>query len=114
MDFMHQPMNGKQYTDEDIKKMIEEYDVQFIKLQFVDINGQVKNLAVPSEHIDRVLNNEMMLDGSSIKGFRNIETSDMFFYPDKNTFEILPWRNEEGFVFMGMKYFLLNEDSLEF
>ena len=96
MDFMHQPMNGKQYTDEDIKKMIEEYDVQFIKLQFVDINGQVKNLAVPSEHIDRVLNNEMMLDGSSIKGFRNIETSDMFFYPDKNTFQILPWQEQNG------------------
>ena len=54
MEFTHQPLNGKQLTDEDIKKMIEEYDVQFIKLQFVDINGQVKNLAVPSEHIDLV------------------------------------------------------------
>ena len=96
MEFTHQPLSGKQLTDEDIKKMIEEYDVQFIKLQFVDINGQVKNLAVPSEHIDRVLNNEMMLDGSSIKGFRNIETSDMFFYPDKNTFQILPWQEQNG------------------
>ena len=96
MDFKHQPLSGKQYTDEDIKKMIEEYDVQFIKLQFVDINGQVKNMAVPSEHIDRVLNNEIMLDGSSIKGFRNIETSDMFFYPDKNTFQILPWQEQNG------------------
>ncbi len=96
MDFMHQPLSGRHYTDEDIKKMIEEYDVQFIKLQFVDINGQVKNLAVPSEHIDRVLNNEIMLDGSSIKGFRNIETSDMFFYPDKNTFQILPWQEQNG------------------
>ena len=96
MEFMHQPLNGNKYTDEDIKRMIEEYDVQFIKLQFVDINGQVKNMAVPSEHIDRVLNNEIMLDGSSIKGFRNIETSDMFFYPDKNTFQILPWQEQNG------------------
>ena len=96
MEFTHQPLNGKQLTDEDIKKMIEEYDVQFIKLQFVDINGQVKNLAVPSEHIDRVLNNEIMLDGSSIKGFRNIETSDMFFVPDKNTFQIIPWQEQNG------------------
>ena len=96
MEFTHQPMNGKKYTDEDIKQMINEYDVQFIKLQFVDINGQVKNLAVPSEHIDRVLNNEIMLDGSSIKGFRNIETSDMFFYPDRNTFQILPWQEQNG------------------
>ena len=96
MDFKHMPMSGKSYTDEDIKKLITEYNVQFIKLQFVDINGQVKNLAVPSEHIDRVLNNDIMLDGSSIKGFRDIETSDMFFYPDKNTFQILPWQERDG------------------
>ena len=96
MDFKHIPMNGANYTDEDIKRLIKEHDVQFIKLQFVDINGQVKNLAVPSEHIDRILNNDIMLDGSSIKGFRNIETSDMFFYPDKNTFQILPWQERDG------------------
>lgn len=96
MEFKHMPLNGKDYTKEEIKKLIEEYDVQFIKLQFVDINGQVKNLAIPSDHIDRILNNEIMLDGSSIKGFRNIETSDMFFHPDKNTFQILPWQERDG------------------
>ncbi len=96
MEFSHQPLNGKNYSNDDIKTMIKELDVQFIKLQFVDINGQVKNLTVPSEHIDRVLNNEVMLDGSSIKGFRNIETSDMFFYPDKNTFQIVPWQEFES------------------
>ena len=96
MEFHHQPLSGMTYTDADIKRLITEYNVQFIKLQFVDINGQVKNMAVPSEHIDRVLNNEIMLDGSSIKGFRNIETSDMFFYPDKNTFQILPWQEHDG------------------
>ena len=96
MEFNHIPLNGSNYTDADIKRLIVEYNVQFIKLQFVDINGQVKNLAVPSEHIDRVLNNDIMLDGSSIKGFRNIETSDMFFYPDKNTFQILPWQEKDG------------------
>ena len=96
MEFQHQPLNGASYTDADIKRLITEYNVQFIKLQFVDINGQVKNMAIPSEHIDRILNNEIMLDGSSIKGFRNIETSDMFFYPDKNTFQILPWQEHDG------------------
>ena len=59
MEFKHIPMNGANYTDADIKRLIAEYNVQFIKLQFVDINGQVKNLAVPSEHIDRVLNNDI-------------------------------------------------------
>ena len=60
MDFNHVPMNGANYTNDDIKRLIAENNVQFIKLQFVDINGQVKNLAVPSEHIDRVLNNDIM------------------------------------------------------
>ena len=96
MEFHHMPMNGAKYTDADIKKLINEYEVQFIKLQFVDINGQVKNLAIPAEHIDRILNNDIMLDGSSIKGFRNIETSDMYFYPDRNSFQVLPWQEHDG------------------
>lgn len=92
------PEQGKTLTKEEIKQIIKEENVRFIRLQFVDINGAVKNLAVPYEQIDKVLNNEYMLDGSSIKGFRDIETSDMFFYPDLSTFSLLPWREnkEEG------------------
>lgn len=90
-EFKHVPLSGKTYTDEDIKKALKENDVKLIQLQFVDLNGQVKNMAVTPEQIDRVLNNEIMLDGSSIKGFRSIETSDMYFYPDKDSFQILPW-----------------------
>jgi len=95
-EFKHTRLDNRQFTREDIKGFIQEYNIKFIKLQFVDINGQVKNLAIPSEHIDKALDNEMMLDGSSIKGFRSIETSDMFFHPDINTFQILPWRGKEG------------------
>ena len=94
MEFQHMPLNGENFTDEQIKRLIGEYNVQFIKLQFVDINGQVKNLAIPSEHIDRILNNEVMLDGSSIKGFRNIETSDMFFHPDRILFRFCHGRKK--------------------
>ncbi len=95
-DFKHTRLDNKQFTPEDIKRFIDEYNIKFIKLQFVDINGQVKNLAIPSEHIDKALANEMMLDGSSIKGFRSIETSDMFFHPDINSFQLLPWREKDG------------------
>lgn len=95
-EFTHVRLDGKKYTEEEIKKIIKEQNVRFIKLQFVDINGQVKNMSIPSEHIDKALNNEIMLDGSSIKGFRSIETSDMFFHPDINSFQILPWRGESG------------------
>ncbi len=90
------PQQGKELSKEQIKKLIEENHVKFIRLQFVDINGMVKNLAVPAKQIDKILNNELMLDGSSIKGFRSIETSDMYFYPDRSTFAILPWREKEG------------------
>ena len=61
MEFKHTQLNGSNYTDADIKRLIAEYNVQFIKLQFVDINGQIKNLAIPAEHIDRILNNDIML-----------------------------------------------------
>lgn len=94
--FKHTTATGKNITEDDIKRIIKEKNIKFIELQFVDINGQVKSLTIPSEHIDRALNNDLMLDGSSIKGFRSIETSDMFFYPDKNTFVVLPWRECEG------------------
>ena len=93
-DFTYKRLDGKELSADDIKQIIKERNVRFIKLQFVDINGQVKNISIPASHIDKILANEIMLDGSSIKGFRSIETSDMFFYPDKNTFEVLPWRSE--------------------
>ena len=95
-DFTHTRLDNKNFSDDEIKELINEYNIKFIKLQFVDINGQVKNLTIPSQHIEKALNNEIMLDGSSIKGFRSIETSDMFFYPDKNSFQILPWREQSG------------------
>lgn len=95
-EFKYTRLDGKQFTRDDIKGYIKEYNIKFIKLQFVDINGQAKNMTVPSEQIDKVLDNEIMLDGSSIKGFRSIETSDMFFHPDINTFQILPWRGNNG------------------
>lgn len=89
------PTQGKELTKEEIKKIIQENNIEFIKLEFCDINGIMKNLSVPNEQIDKVLNNEIMLDGSSIKGFRSIETSDMFFWPDLKTFTILPWRCDD-------------------
>ncbi|MDD3594001.1 MAG: type I glutamate--ammonia ligase [Candidatus Gastranaerophilales bacterium] len=90
------PEHSKLLTKKEIKSIIAENNIEFIRLQFCDLNGAVKNLAVPATQIDKVLNNEVMLDGSSIKGFRSIETSDMYFYPDLSTFAILPWRGTES------------------
>jgi len=85
----------KVLTKEEIIKTVKENNIEFIKLEFCDINGTMKNLSIPSEQLDKALNNEIMLDGSSIKGFRSIETSDMYFYPDLKTFAIIPWRSDE-------------------
>ena len=86
------------YTREDILEMVEEEDVGFIRLQFTDIYGTMKNMAVTVSQLEKVLNNECMFDGSSIEGFSRTEESDMYLYPDLNTFEIVPWRPQQGKV----------------
>lgn len=88
----------KNYTREDILRMVEEEDVGFIRLQFTDIFGTLKNVAVTRSQLEKVLNNECLFDGSSIEGFARIEDSDLYLYPDLNTFEIFPWRPQQGKV----------------
>lgn len=86
------------FTKQDIIRMVKEEDVEFIRLQFTDIFGNLKNVAVTTSQIDKVLDNKCMFDGSSIEGFVRIEESDMYLYPDLNTFEIFPWRPQQGKV----------------
>ena len=86
------------YTKEDIMKLVEEEDVEFIRLQFADIFGNLKNIAITSSQLGRALNNECMFDGSAIEGFTGIEESDMFLYPDLDTIAIFPWRPQQGKV----------------
>lgn len=86
------------YTREDILTMVEEEDVGFIRLQFTDVTGTMKNMAVTVSQLEKALNNECMFDGSPIEGFASSEGSDMYLYPDLNTFEIFPWRPQQGKV----------------
>ncbi len=81
----------KHYTKEDIIRIVNEEDVEFIRLQFTDIFGQLKNVAVTRSQIDKVLDNKIMIDGSSIEGFTRIHESDQYLRPDLDTFAILPW-----------------------
>ena len=91
-------MNMKNYTREDILNLVEEEDVGFIRLQFTDIFGTMKNVAITVSQLKRALDNKCMFDGSSIEGFARIEESDMYLHPDLNTFEIFPWRPQQGKV----------------
>ena len=88
----------KGYTKEDILRMVEEEDVEFIRLQFTDMFGCLKNMAITVSQLEKALNNQCMFDGSSIEGFARIEESDMYLYPDLDTFTILPWRPQPGTV----------------
>lgn len=84
------------YTKEDIIRIADEEDVEFIRLQFTDIFGHMKNVAIPRSQLMKALNNQIMFDGSSIQGYARGEESDMYLYPDPDTFEILPWRPQVG------------------
>ena len=86
------------YTKQDIIRMVEEEDVEFIRLQFTDMFGTLKNVAITSSQLEKALDNSCMFDGSSIEGFVRIEESDMYLYPDLDTFVIFPWRPQQGKV----------------
>jgi len=83
-------------TRDEIMKIIEEKNVKFFRLQFVDIFGFMKNVAIPLSQIEKALDGQMMFDGSSIDGFVRINESDMYLKPDYDTFVVLPWRNITG------------------
>lgn len=83
---------------DDIAKLVQENDIQFIRLQFTDLFGQLKNVAITPSQLAKCLDNKCMIDGSSIEGFVGIEESDMYLYPDPDTFAVLPWRPQQGKV----------------
>lgn len=86
------------YTKEQILKECVDKDVEFIRLQFIDILGVPKNVAITFSQLEKVLEEGMMFDGSSIEGFARIEESDMYLRPDLDTFVIYPWRPQQGKV----------------
>ena len=86
------------YTKEDIIRMVEEGDVEFIRMQFTDIFGRLKNVAITSSQIKKAVNNEIMIDGSSIEGFVRINESDMYLHPDLDSYAVLPWRPSQARV----------------
>lgn len=83
------------YTKEDIMRIAKEENVRFIRLQFTDLLGTIKNVEIPVSQLEKALDNKMMFDGSSIEGYVRIEESDMYLYPDLETWVIFPWVTED-------------------
>ncbi len=87
-------------TANDIRRDIKEKNVTFLRLMFTDILGIMKNVEIPAtdEQIEKILSNKAMFDGSSIEGFVRINESDMYLYPDLDTWTVFPWGDENGRV----------------
>ncbi|WEV45419.1 type I glutamate--ammonia ligase [Streptococcaceae bacterium ESL0687] len=102
-------------TAEDIRRDIKEKNVTFLRLMFTDIMGTLKNVEVPAteEQLDKILDNKMMFDGSSIEGFVRINESDMYLYPDLDTWIVFPWGAENGKV-AGLICDVYNPDGTPF
>jgi L-glutamine synthetase (EC 6.3.1.2) len=84
-------------TGDDVSRILEQIEedrVKFIRLQFTDIVGMAKNVAIPAKQAEKALTDGISFDGSSILGFARIEESDMVLKPDISTYQILPWRPE--------------------
>lgn len=87
-------MARKTFTKEEIKQIVADENVEFIRVTFTDVLGAIKNVEVPTSQLDKVLDNDLMFDGSSIEGFVRINESDMYLYPDLSTFMIFPWATD--------------------
>lgn len=87
-------------TAADVRREIQEKNVTFLRLMFTDILGTLKNVEIPAtpEQVEKILSNKVMFDGSSIEGFVRINESDMYLYPDLNTWTVFPWGDENGSV----------------
>lgn len=86
------------YTREEVLQMAEEEDVEFVRLQFTDMFGVLKNIAVTARELPRVLKDGYIIDGSFLAGVAEETEADLFLYPDPDTFTILPWRPQQGKV----------------
>ncbi|MCY0896967.1 MAG: type I glutamate--ammonia ligase [Alicyclobacillaceae bacterium] len=88
----------REHTKEEILRLAEEMDVRYVRLQFTDLLGVIKNVEIPVDQLTKALDNKIMFDGSSIEGFVRIEESDMYLVPDRATWLVFPWDSNQGRV----------------
>jgi glutamine synthetase len=99
---------------ERIKETIEQKHVELLHLQFVDIEGILKQVTITVDQLEDAVEGKIMFDGSSIKGFSPINKSDLYLLPDLNTFAVLPWTVEEGYAEARFLCSVINPDGTLF
>lgn len=82
-------------SKQEILQTVKREGVKFIQMQFTDILGTVKNVTIPSNQLEKALDEGVFFDGSSVLGYATIEESDMRLKPDPNTFVTIPWMTGE-------------------
>ncbi|MCL6548327.1 MAG: type I glutamate--ammonia ligase [Alicyclobacillus sp.] len=88
----------RQHTKQEILELASSMDVRYVRLQFTDLLGIIKNVEIPVDQLPKALDNKIMFDGSSIEGFVRIEESDMYLVPDLSTWLVFPWDSSQGKV----------------
>lgn len=86
------------YTKDEIRQMVKDEDIRFLRVKFTDLLGTIKSVDLPVSQLDKLMDNKIMFDGSSIDGFVRIEESDMYLYPDMSTWLVFPWGADHGKV----------------
>lgn len=86
------------YEKWEIIQMIEDEDVKFIRMQFVDLFGTIKNIAITAGQVEKALSGKCMIEGHSVLGMKELGYDALFLKPDVDTFTILPWRPQQGKV----------------
>src|SRR5262245_46466592 len=89
-------ISGGKATKAQILERVDQEKVKFMRLQFTDILGALKNVEIPDRQFEEALDGRIMFDGSSIEGFVRIEESDMYLKPDLSTFCVFPWLGPGG------------------
>ena len=86
------------YSKSEILQIVDEEDVEFIRLQFTDMFGVLKNIAVPSSQLMKVMENRCTVEMAALNGFDPKMDGEFYLKPDLSTFTILPWRPQQGKV----------------
>src|SRR5204863_8257012 len=86
---------GMERQQDYVLRTVEERGVRFIRLWFTDVLGQLKSFAITPAELENAFAEGMTFDGSAVDGFSRVQESDMLALPDANSFELLPWRDDQ-------------------
>lgn len=107
-------MPNRPKTNDEVMERVQELDVRFIRMQFTDILGVIKNVDIPAEQLPKALKGQLLFDGSSIEGFVRMEESDMLLKPDPATFAVFPWQEQGEGATARLICDVLNTDGTPF